>query len=114
MKFNCKNYVIGGAIWEPQADDRVRILIKYNKFYRSIFWFQVKKDGSLYFGPTYFSQKSLKTGSKIVTGNEITIKYDDDTWSEITDPTKIKSAHVSRHASGIIHGAKQRSFLEHD
>lgn len=109
---NSPNFVVGGALWEPEANDKVRILIKYKDLYRSIFWFQVKKDGSLYFGPRYISQNSVKMGSKTVTGNKITIKYDDDAWAEITDPAKIKGAHLSRHASGIVHGGEQRSFLE--
>lgn len=110
MVENNQDKIIETPIYEPDPDDRIRILIKHNNLFRSIFWFQVKKDGSLYLAPRYQNITSVKRGSKLQTGNKVRINYDDETYTSISDQSKIRGAHVSRHASGIINAGEQRSF----
>jgi len=95
-----------------KTTEKVRILIQYQGNFRSIFWFQVKKDGSFYFGPRYAKITSAMEGSKIIKGNQITLNYDDKTLKKIMNPQHIKGGRMSRHASGVIHGGSGRSFLE--
>ena len=85
-------------------------MINYNNTFRTIFWFQIKKDGSLYLAPRYQKITTAKIGSKLQTDDKIRINYDDQTYTSISDPAKIKGSHVSRHASGIINAGNKRSF----
>jgi len=95
-----------------KTTQKVRILLQYKTNYRSIFWFQVQNDGSFYFGPSHKPITSAFEGSQKVSGNKITIKYDDQTNRKILHPKKIKGGRISRHASGEIHSGSRRSFIK--
>lgn len=100
-----KNVVL---YYEADPDDRIRIAIKYNSTWRLIFWFQVKRDGSIYAGPRYEEIKYLAKEVKEVKGpkEEVDIKYNE--LKKITDPDLLKGAKMSFHGSGVINSAGGR------
>jgi hypothetical protein len=54
------------AYWEPNINDRIRLVLTYEKRVRPILWFQVKRDGSIYFGIRRNNPPVMKKGSKVV------------------------------------------------
>jgi hypothetical protein len=77
---------IRAPYYEAEFDDRIRIIIKYQNTWRPIFWFQIKKDGSVYAGPRYEEITYLAKGVKQVLEEkgDIRIKYNDGV--KITNP----------------------------
>lgn len=96
------------GLYEAEPDDRIRIAIKYKNTWRLIFWFQIKKDGSIYAGPRYERITRVTKGVKEVRGpkGEVDFKYND--GKIITDPEILKGAKMSFHASGAINAAGER------
>ncbi len=74
-----------------------------------MFWYQIKKDGSIYLGPRLENVTSMRTGAKRTEHGSLTISYEE--GQEIKDPALLKGK-ISFHASGVIHGAGSRSFRE--
>jgi hypothetical protein len=94
--------------YDADPDDRIRIAIKHKNSWRLIFWFQVKKDGSIYASPRYEKITHLAKGVKEVKGpkGEVYINFND--GKIITDPDILKGTKMSFHASGLIHAAGER------
>lgn len=95
--------------YEANPNDRIRIGIKYKNTWRLIFWFQVKKDYSIYFSPHYENITHLAKGVKEVKGpkGEVDFKFNDGKIIT-TDPEKLKGAKMSFHGSGAINTAGER------
>jgi hypothetical protein len=94
-----------------EAGQRVRVSVLYDSQWRSMFWFKLGRDGSLYFGPGYKPTQSFAVGQKKSPGREYTIGKQD--LSEIAEPALIKDSHVSIHSSGAIHLGGRRYHREH-
>jgi hypothetical protein len=95
--------------YEPDPDDRIRIAIKYKNTWRLIFWFQVKKDGSIYFGPRYENITHLAKTVKEVRGPKGEVHFNFNDGKIITDPDILKGAKMSFHGSGAINAAGERT-----
>src|SRR5215213_1578423 len=95
--------------YEVDADDRIRIAIKHKDTWRLFFWFQVKKDGSIYAGPRYEEITYVAKGVKQVKGGgSVDIDFRYDGGEIITNPDIVKGAKMSFHGSGVIHAAGER------
>jgi hypothetical protein len=95
-------------VYFPRHGDSIRIVVLHNGEWRPIFWFQLKKDGSIYLGPRYKYISRLRTGSGTVEGDQQTIQYAD--GRQVTDPAILSNPHISVHASGLVHAAGGRFF----
>jgi hypothetical protein len=98
--------------YEPDPDDRIRIAVKYKNTWRLIFWFQVKRDGSIYAGPRYEEIKYLATEVKEVKGPKVDVDIKYNEFKKIADPNLLKGAKISFHSSGVIHSAGDRMHGE--
>lgn len=87
------------AVFEPQAKDRVRVLIVYKDQVKSICWLEVGKDGSIYISPRKKEIKNVKKGTSQVINGAITVSYDE---GEIIEDTSNLRTKTSFHASGIV------------
>ncbi len=93
--------LIACPLYNPDAGDRLRIVIHYAGVWRAIFWFQLARDGSVYLGPRYVEITLLRYGAaEKMEGRQFHVSYSDGT--EIADPEVCKRAKLSFHASGII------------
>ena len=92
--------------YSPNAGDRIRIAIHYNECWRPIFWFKVASDGSIYLGRRYINITELRKGSQPTQDGIATIRYAD--GQTVNDPSLVKAAKLSFHASGTIHAAGER------
>ena len=99
---------VESAFFEPDLDDRIRILIEYKESWKAIFWLMVSKDGSVYLGPRKKRILSLRKGSTQSVNGNISVNYSDGT--EITNKELFKNAKISFHASGIINSTGERNF----
>lgn len=89
------------AVWEPKINDRIRLILQYDKRVRPIFWFQVKMDGSIYFGIRRQNPQVMKRGSKDIEGSTVRFNYSE---GEIIDSFRTRNnPKVSYHASGEVH-----------
>jgi hypothetical protein len=96
------------AIYEIRTREQVRIAVLYDGQWRTMLWFQVGKDGSVYAGPRLTNLTTVRWGSERPEGKPISIKYDD--GEEVQDPElNRKAAKISFHASGIITGFGERA-----
>lgn len=93
-----------------KTDKKLRWLLRYNNKWYTIFWLQVKKDGSVYLGPRYDSVVSMKKGSKQTEGNQTTISYTE--GEPIVDPQVLNNQKISFHSSGTIHSGGEKLFSE--
>jgi hypothetical protein len=92
------------AYWEPKINDRIRLVLTYEKRVRPILWFQVKRDGSIYFGIRRNNPPVMKKGSKVVEGSTIRFNYSE---GEIVDSIRARNnPRVSYHTSGEVHLAE--------
>lgn len=92
-------------IYEPDPGDRIRVLIRYERSWRPIFWFKLAKDGSVYLAPRLSKISELKIG-KVVTptfDSQVRIQYS--SGELVDDPDVISRAKLSFHGSGIINMA---------
>jgi hypothetical protein len=94
--------------YEVDADDRIRIAIKHKNTWRSIFWFQVKKDYSIYFSPRYEDITYLAKAVKEVKGRKGEVHSNLNDGNITTDPDILKRAKMSFHGSGAINAAGER------
>lgn len=94
--------------YEPDPDDRIRVAIKFKNTWRLIFWFQVKKDGSIYFGPRYEKITYLAKELKEVKGPKGEVHFNFNDGKIITDPDILKGAKMSFHGSGAINAAGEQ------
>lgn len=79
----------------------MRISIAYDGHMRTLFWFKLGKDGSVYFGAYHKPATGLAWAALKTVGGRVNITKAD--WTEVTDPARIKDTHVSLHASGETH-----------
>ncbi len=90
------------AVYGNIVDRRMRLVLRYHGLYYPIFWFQIKKDGSIYLGPRYTNINLMKKGSKATTSDGSTnILYNE--GEIVTSPQLLKTSKTSFHASGAIH-----------
>ena len=83
------------AYYEPDLNDRIRVVLQYDRVVRPILWFQVRRDGSIYFG---LRRKNvlLKKGSKMAkdtSGGKVRIDYSD--GKIIYNPDSRKNPRIS-------------------
>jgi len=99
---------IESAIFDPNPDDRIRILVEHKGVWKALFWIKVSKDGSIYLSPRYTNPKILKTGKSVPNDNGlINIKYSEGV--KIKDLSQANKAKMSFHASGIINFLNMRT-----
>lgn len=97
--------MIESAFFNPDPDDRVRILIKYKGDWKAVFWFILSQDGSIYLAPRIKKPKIMKSGKSISNNGAITVNYSDG----IEIPS-VKAPKFSFHGSGIINSADSRQY----
>ena len=97
------------AFFEPNPNDRVRILLEYKGAWKALFWIKLAKDGSVYLGPRITNPKTIKSGKSVSDSKgNIRINYSD--GQEIRDFSKANKTKISFHASGVINSFKERQI----
>jgi hypothetical protein len=89
-----------GAVYSPRAGERVRIAIRYDGSWRSLFWVRVAVAGDIYCGHGYENaMENLATFSRTQSGSQVRISYADE-GERVAGPWK--NGRISFHVSGQI------------